>query len=162
MAFCTKCGRQIPDGLKFCGFCGSPIWQASQPPTPGSTRGFEHTGPETVGRGSMSKATFGFAFIGGLVAFIPGASYLLIPMEVYLLYKIAMRYCDHLDVPSFVGAATALVAGSTFLKSLALFLNPIPVIGQIANSLVAFGFIVAFGLLAEHHYAKGPESQRRI
>jgi uncharacterized membrane protein len=25
MAFCTKCGAQVPDGISFCGSCGSPI-----------------------------------------------------------------------------------------------------------------------------------------
>lgn len=27
MAFCTKCGNQVPDGVKFCTLCGAPIQQ---------------------------------------------------------------------------------------------------------------------------------------
>lgn len=28
--FCTKCGKQLPDGLKFCTGCGNPVPRASQ------------------------------------------------------------------------------------------------------------------------------------
>jgi hypothetical protein len=56
-----------------------------------------------------------FALIGAVIALIPGASFILIPMEGIL--------------------------------------TP-PLIGQIANSLVAFGFIMAVGSLTEQHYAK--------
>jgi type II secretory pathway pseudopilin PulG len=29
MAFCQKCGTQLPDGAKFCGVCGKPLGQSS-------------------------------------------------------------------------------------------------------------------------------------
>ena len=31
MAFCTKCGAQVPDGNAFCTVCGTPVQQAAQP-----------------------------------------------------------------------------------------------------------------------------------
>ena len=35
---------------------------------------------------------FKFAVFGGLVAFIPGASFILIPLELHIVYKIADKY----------------------------------------------------------------------
>ena len=32
--FCTNCGKQIPDGSKFCVHCGTPVMQASQAAAP--------------------------------------------------------------------------------------------------------------------------------
>jgi hypothetical protein len=95
---------------------------------------------------------FVFAIIGAIVAFFPGASFILIPMEVFLIYKIARRH-NAFDFPIFIVMMAALMPISGFLKGLATFLQVIPVIGQIANSLVAFGFIIAVGLLAEQFYA---------
>ena len=35
MAFCTECGANVPDGVKFCTGCGSPMkLPAAAPPTP--------------------------------------------------------------------------------------------------------------------------------
>ena len=31
MAYCTKCGTQVADGVKFCTSCGSPMGAAQQP-----------------------------------------------------------------------------------------------------------------------------------
>lgn len=31
MAFCANCGKELPDGAKFCGFCGAPQPQAGVP-----------------------------------------------------------------------------------------------------------------------------------
>jgi hypothetical protein len=96
-----------------------------------------------------------FALIGAVVGFFPGGSFLLIPMEVYLLYKICTKH-KAFDFPMFFLVAAALIGVSAFLKGLATFLQAIPVIGQFANSLVAFGFIVAFGNIAEHYYSRHP------
>jgi hypothetical protein len=89
-----------------------------------------------------------FALIGAAVAIIPGASFLLIPMEVYLLYRIMMKY-NAFDWMPFLGTAGAICAISATLKGLALFLSWIP----LANSVVAFGFIFAIGTLADQHYS---------
>jgi hypothetical protein len=34
MAFCTRCGAQIPDGAKFCTSCGAPVAAPAANPTP--------------------------------------------------------------------------------------------------------------------------------
>lgn len=37
--FCPKCGKQLPDGAKFCTGCGSPVSQPQTPPAPTPTSG---------------------------------------------------------------------------------------------------------------------------
>jgi hypothetical protein len=98
-----------------------------------------------------------FATIGGVVAFIPGASFILIPMELIMLYKIATKYNAFEFFPFIIMAGT-LVTISLFLKGLAAFLYPVPVIGELANSLVAFGFIFVVGMLADKYYANRSSS----
>ena len=42
MAYCTKCGTQVADGVKFCTSCGNPMGAVSQmtpPPSTGATHG---------------------------------------------------------------------------------------------------------------------------
>jgi hypothetical protein len=94
---------------------------------------------------------FVFALAGALVAFIPGASFILIPMELLMLYLIANKH-NSFEFPIFLLMGTAIFTISTFLKGLALFLHAIPLAGQIANSLVAFAFIAIIGSLAEKYY----------
>jgi uncharacterized membrane protein len=156
--FCTKCGTRLQSGVDYCGVCGQPISQGFLPGNSPVSRSDQQSQGQT-GK-SMSSTIYGFAAIGAVVAFIPFASYLLIFLELYLLYKIVTCYGE-LQVPTFAAVATGLVAASVTLKSLALTLNVFVGTGQIANSLVAFGFIVAFGLLAQHHYSKGPASKSR-
>ena len=93
-----------------------------------------------------------FAVIGALVAFFPGASFTLIPMEVFLVYKIARKH-NAFDFTAFITMMSALVLISGFLKGLATFLQVLPLIGQFANSIVAASFIIVLGLLAEQFYA---------
>jgi hypothetical protein len=99
-----------------------------------------------------------FAWIGALVALIPGASFILIPMEVVLIYQIAKKH-DAFELGAFIFMATVIMSISLFLKALASFLHALPIIGQVANSLVAFGFIYAVGTVAEQHYAKRGQSR---
>jgi hypothetical protein len=94
----------------------------------------------------------GFAMIGALIAFVPGGSFILIPMEVFLIYQIAAKY-RAFEFGPFLAMASALVVISGFLKGLATFLHVLPLVGQFANSLVAFGFIFIVGLLAEQYYS---------
>jgi len=94
-----------------------------------------------------------YAIAGAAIGFIPGGSFLLIPMEVYLLYQIATRHNAFAPVP-FLAMAAALVTISTFLKGLATFLHALPVLGQFANSIVAGGFILIMGSAAEQHYSR--------
>lgn len=94
-----------------------------------------------------------FAIAGAVVGFIPGGSFILIPMEVYLIYQIARRHNAFEPLP-FVAMAAALVTISGFLKGLATFLHALPLIGQVANSVVAGGFILIVGTAAEQYYSR--------
>ncbi len=94
---------------------------------------------------------FGFAAIGAVVAFIPGASFILIPMELLMLYLIADKH-NAFALPSFLAMGAAIVTTSAFLKGIATFLHVLPILGQLANSLVAFAFIAVVGSLAEKYY----------
>ena len=51
MAYCTKCGTQVADGVKFCTSCGQPMGMASQttppPPPPGATGAQAAPPPQT-------------------------------------------------------------------------------------------------------------------
>lgn len=93
-----------------------------------------------------------FATIGALIALIPGASFLLIILEAYLSYSIARRH--NVPVLNGVGIIGALITGSVILKALASFLHIFLGIGQLANALVAFGFIVVFGNLVDQFFAR--------
>jgi len=95
-----------------------------------------------------------FAALGALIAGVPfpGSSFLLLPMEVLLLYLIMRRY-NAFEARAFAGAATVLAGASICLKSFALWLYDAGGLGYIADPLVAYVFILAFGRLAKHHYA---------
>lgn len=95
--------------------------------------------------------TLGFAILGSFVALIPGASFLLIPMELFMLYLIASKY-GAFDLAPFLAMGAALVTISGFLKGLATFLHAMPIVGQAANSLVACAFILVVGTLADNFY----------
>lgn len=92
-----------------------------------------------------------YAIIGAIVALVPMASFVLIPMEVYMVYKIATRH-QAFDLVHFAVFAAALVAVSTILKGMATYLHVIVGIGQLANAGIAFFFILALGAVAEKHY----------
>ncbi len=94
---------------------------------------------------------FLLALIGAVVAFIPGASVILIPMEIFMVYKIANSH-NAFELGLFIAMSVGIVTISVTLKGLALLLDIIPVVGEIANSLVAFMFIVCLGFIAETYY----------
>lgn len=93
-----------------------------------------------------------FAIVGGLIAAVPFASFILIPMEWYLVYTIAQRH-RAFELAPFAGVCAAIFTISAFLKGLATFLHFLVGIGQLANMVVAFVFILIIGNLAEKYYA---------
>ncbi len=99
------------------------------------------------------------AVIGALIGFIPGGTFLLIPMEMFMLYKI-MDSHNAFDLMTFIGLLVPMLTISAFLKGLASFLHAVPVIGQVANSIVAVVFIISLGNLAEQHYAGKAQTPR--
>lgn len=95
---------------------------------------------------------FVYVAIGALIALFPMASYVLIAVEVVMVYQIAKSY-DAVHLGDLVWFCSKMVVVSLFLKFLASWLHLIPGIGQIANSLVAGGFIYFVYDLADSHYA---------
>ncbi len=94
----------------------------------------------------------GFAVAGGLLAFIPGASLLLIPLEVVMLFLIADKH-DAFELPPFLAMIPPIIGVSAFLKAIAFVLHALPLVGQVANSLVAAGFISVLGFLGEKYFS---------
>lgn len=94
-----------------------------------------------------------FTVVAFLVGFIPLGSFILIPMEVYLVYAISKKH-DAFDFLHFIVITGVLIAASGFLKGLASFLHAAPVFGQFANSIVAAGVMFAIGKTAEDYYSK--------
>ena len=93
----------------------------------------------------------GYAIVGGLVALIPGASFFLIALEVFMLWQIAHQ-SDRFNFGDFLVWATGIAGISFVLKGLATFLHLIPLFGQLANAAVAFAFITFVGHAAEKHF----------
>lgn len=98
------------------------------------------------------ETVFLFASIGAVVALFPGASFILIPMELLMLYLISDKY-NAFELPPFLAMGAAIVTISAFLKILSSFLHAVPLLGQAANAFVAFCFISVVGFLAEKYYS---------
>lgn len=94
----------------------------------------------------------GFAVAGALIAFFPGASLLLIPLELVMLFLIADKH-EAFELPPFLAMIPPIIGVSAFLKVIAFVLHALPLVGQIANSLVAAGFITVLGLLGEKYFS---------
>jgi uncharacterized protein (DUF697 family) len=142
MRFCQYCRTEFTEGAAFCQRCGQSL--NSVP---------ERTPPSATSNSSIKQQIVIFAVIGAFIALIPvpGTSFLLIPMEIFLLYKIMKAY-SAFDIPIFVAVAAGLTTASAFLKGVAFWLYFIVGLGSIANAIVAFGFIMAFGSIANHYY----------
>ena len=94
-----------------------------------------------------------YVTIGALIALFPLASFVLIAVEVVMVYKIAKSH-DAVYVGDLVWFCSIMVTVSLVLKFLAAWLHLIPVVGQIANSIVAAAFIYFVYDVAESHYSK--------
>jgi hypothetical protein len=77
-----------------------------------------------------------YALIAGFLGVIPGSPFLLILLDVWIIYEAACRY----DVSAF-GEIASYLTLATFigfvLKGFANFLHAIPLVGQLANAIVA-------------------------
>jgi hypothetical protein len=93
-----------------------------------------------------------FVVIGALVALVPLASFVLVGLEVVMVYQIA-KSRNAVYIGDLVWFCSIMTVVSLFLKFLAAWLHLIPVIGQIANSLVAGGFIYFVFDVADSHYS---------
>jgi len=86
------------------------------------------------------------------------ASFVLIGLEVIMVYQVAKKH-DAVRVDDLVWFCGKMVIISFFLKFFAAWLHFIPLLGQIANSAVAAGFLYLVFDIATAHYSKLSRSQ---
>jgi hypothetical protein len=96
---------------------------------------------------------FVYVAIGAAVALVPMASFMLIALEVVMVYQVAKSH-DAVHLGDLVWFCSKMIFISLVLKFLAAWLHMIPLIGQVANSLVAAAFIYFVYEVADSHYAK--------
>jgi hypothetical protein len=91
--------------------------------------------------------------IGAFVALFPFASFVLIALEVVMVFQIAKKH-DAVHLGDIVWFCTIMIIVSAVLKFIAVWLHFIPLIGLVSNSLTAAAFIYFAYDLADAHYAK--------
>jgi uncharacterized protein (DUF697 family) len=96
---------------------------------------------------------WGYVAVGAFVALFPLASFVLIALEVVMVFNVAKKY-GHANLGDLIWFCSAMVTLSLFLKFLAAWLHLIPIIGQVANSAVAATFIYFAYSVADEHYRK--------
>lgn len=93
--------------------------------------------------------------ISALTAPIPGTSILLTALEVYMIVHLAKVYDFKLGLKEIGYSAAAIWGISTLLKDIALeILTFIPVIGWIAEVIVAVLFVFFLGNLVTLYFKK--------
>ena len=100
-----------------------------------------------------------YTLIAGVVAFvtapIPGTSLLLTGLEIYMLVHIARIYEFKLGLKEIGYSAVAIWGISTLLQDVAMeILTFFPVIGWIAEAIVAAVFVFFLGSLADMYFKK--------
>jgi uncharacterized protein (DUF697 family) len=105
-----------------------------------------------------------YTLIAGLIsavtAPIPGTSLLLTALEIYIIVHLAKIHEYKLGFKEIGYSAAALYGLSTFLKDVALeILTFFPLIGYIAEIIVAVLFVFFLGMLANLYFSK-PKSSR--
>ncbi|MES2937132.1 MAG: hypothetical protein V4864_05600 [Pseudomonadota bacterium] len=94
-----------------------------------------------------------YVAIGAFVALFPMASFVLIALEVVMVFQIAKKH-NAVHLGDIIWFCSVMVVVSLVLKFIAAWLHFIPLLGQIANSLVAAAFIYFTYEVADAHYAK--------
>lgn len=97
--------------------------------------------------------------LGALVALFPMASFVLLALEVAMVFYIAKSH-DAVYVGDLFAFCTVMGIVSLVLKFIAAWLHLIPVIGQVSNSVVAALFIFFIYDLADAHYSKVARSKK--
>ena len=94
--------------------------------------------------------------ISALTAPIPGTSLLLTGLEVYMIVHLSKIHDAKLGIEEIGISAIALYGLSTVLKDAALeVLTFVPVIGWVAEVIVAMLFVFFLGMLANLYFGKG-------
>jgi hypothetical protein len=96
---------------------------------------------------------FIYVGIGAFVALFPMASFVLIALEVVMVFQIAKKH-DAVHLGDLAWFCSVMIVISLVLKFIATWLHFIPLIGQISNSLVAAAFIYFAYEVADAHYAR--------
>jgi uncharacterized protein (DUF697 family) len=91
-----------------------------------------------------------YAFVAGIIGFIPGGAVILIALEVVMFYHMCHTYKHPVLGEGLVFAGT-LISISFFFKAIAQALHVVPIIGQFANSLVAFFVVLGLGYVFENY-----------
>lgn len=93
-----------------------------------------------------------YALVAGCLGLLPGIAFALILVEVHMIFGIAHGYViDNAgEIAFFCFKAGAISAA---LKAAAHALHVVPVIGQVANSIVAIAFVVVLYNIADSHYS---------
>jgi uncharacterized protein (DUF697 family) len=101
--------------------------------------------------------------ISGLTAPIPGTSLLLTALEVFMIVHLAKKHEFKLGLKEIGYSAAALWGISTVLQDTALeVLTFFPVIGWIAEVIVAVVFVFFLGNLVDMYFKRpNPSRQRR-
>lgn len=116
MAFCTKCGAQIPDGSMFCPSCGVPTQGAASAPG-----GSPSPSPATGLSALMAERTAQEYWLKRLVAFVVDAIIVYLVVGIIVAAAALPAYFTSLFVPgatanvSFFGGFFAAIANLLFV-----------------------------------------------
>jgi hypothetical protein len=92
-----------------------------------------------------------YILIAAVLGFIPGIAYGLVIMETYMIFDIAHGYgVDNTGEIALFCFKSGVI--SAVLKTVAHALHLAPVIGQVANSIVAIIFVFVLHNIADSHY----------
>lgn len=101
--------------------------------------------------------------ISGLTAPIPGTSLLLTALEVYMIVHLSKLQDAKLGLKEIGYSAMALYGLSTVLKDASLeILTFVPVIGWVAEVIVAMLFVFFLGMLANQYFSKPSRKGRDL
>lgn len=101
--------------------------------------------------------------ISGLTAPIPGTSLLLTALEVYMIVHLSKMQDAKLGLKEIGYSAMALYGLSTVLKDASLeILTFVPVIGWVAEVIVAMLFVFFLGMLANLYFRKPSRKGRDL
>jgi uncharacterized protein (DUF697 family) len=92
-----------------------------------------------------------YAIVAAVCGLIPvGGSIFILVLEGVMFYHICAKHNRHVlhEGILFVGAVAGL---SILFKAAAEVLHTIPVIGQVANALVAYGVVYGLGVVIENY-----------
>jgi hypothetical protein len=93
-----------------------------------------------------------YVLVAGVFGLVPGVAYFLIGMETWMIFSIAHDYnVDNTGEIVFFCIKSGAI--SAVLKTVAHALHFAPLIGQVANSIVAMLFVFALHSIADSHYA---------